>query len=142
MLVRLLHLQILVGVSSLCNIFVSPVIVDQHNIILYAWLLCRRINIKLVVSLGTPTVYIHHDVYLGPWYSGTIGPYLTEVIRCIQRYRWGVQQNIFLVIDLLDFLFKWSYWMTRKVVLKNGRLASEVVHGFDVLYDEPVIGKK
>ena len=25
--------------------------------------------------------------------------------------------------------------MTRKVVLKNGRLASEVVHGFDVLYD-------
>ena len=32
--------------------------------------------------------------------------------------------------------------MTRKVVLKNGRLASEVVHGSDVLYDEPVIGKK
>ena len=33
--------------------------------------------------------------------------------------------------------------MTRKVVLKNGRLPSEVVHGcFDVLYDEPVIGKK
>ena len=62
---------------------VSPVIIDHHNIILYVWLLCRRINIKLVVSLGTPTVYIHHDVYLGPWYSGTIGPYLTEVIRCI-----------------------------------------------------------
>ena len=33
--------------------------------------------------------------------------------------------------------------MTRKVVLKNGRLPSEVVHGcFDVLYDELVIGKK
>ena len=32
--------------------------------------------------------------------------------------------------------------MTRKVFLKNGKLASEVVHGFDVLYDEPVIGKK
>ena len=32
--------------------------------------------------------------------------------------------------------------MTRKVVLKNGRLASEVVHGFDVLYDDRPIMRR